>query len=101
MWRGLYNMPLIDFNTDTNQGPLPQGFHVNLEGTYVTLVGANNAAKSSILQAIFKKHSNRYNARSKSDTCLILPERIFVHPTTETAGITLENYNNQLASTIG
>ncbi len=94
-------MPPIDFTLGQDQGPLKNGFHINLVGDYITLVGANNAAKSSILQAIFKKFCNQHNSKNKVETCLILPERIFVHPSTETGGNTLENYNSQLASTIG
>ena len=94
-------MPQINFRIESNQGPLPKDFHINLEGNYIALVGANNAAKSSILQAIFKKFWNQQNAKNKCETCLILPERIFVHPTTETGGNTLEWYNGQLQGTIG
>ena len=94
-------MPQINFRIESNQGPLPKDFHINLEGSYIALVGANNAAKSSILQAIFKKFWNQQNAKNKCETCLILPERIFVHPTTETGGNTLEWYNGQLQGTIG
>lgn len=94
-------MQPIDFTLDANQGPLPVGFHINLVGDYIALVGANNAAKTSILQAIFKKLWNSLNSNNKYETCLILPERIFVHTSTETGGDTFENYNSQLAQTIG
>jgi AAA domain, putative AbiEii toxin, Type IV TA system len=94
-------MAQIAFDTEWPQGPLPVRFQINLEGEYVALVGANNAAKSSILQAIFRKFGNTRNGKNKCETCLILPERIFVHTSTETGGDTLENYNGQLAQTIG
>ena len=93
-------MGQIDFTLDAQQGPLPGGFHIDLEGDYIVLVGANNAAKSSILQAIFKKFFNRVNSRGKFDACLILPERIFIETTTQTGSRTLEGYNLDLQSTI-
>jgi AAA domain, putative AbiEii toxin, Type IV TA system len=93
-------MAQIDFTLDAQQGPLPGGFHIDLEGDYIALVGANNAAKSSILQAIFKKFFNRANSRGKFDTCLILPERIFIETTTQTGSRTLEGYNLDLQSTV-
>ena len=94
-------MPPINFTLDNSQGPLPRGFQINLAGDYIALVGANNAAKTSILQAIFKQLWSKQNSKGKFETCLILPERIFVHPTTETGGQTLEWYNGQLQGTIG
>lgn len=94
-------MPEIDFTIDSQQGPLPGGFNIHLEGDYITLVGANNAAKSSILQTIFSKFWNQRNAKNKNETCFILPERIFVHTTTETNGRTFELYNQDLKGTIG
>lgn len=94
-------MAQIAFDTEWAQGPLPPRFPIYLEGDYIALVGANNAAKSSILQAIFRQYWNQRNGKNKCETCLILPERIFVHTSTETGGDTLENYNAQLAQTIG
>src|SRR6266700_7187547 len=94
-------MSQIAFTTDSPQGPLPTGFQINLEGDYIVLVGANNAAKTSILQALFRKFWNQINAKSKYETCLILPERIFVDTNTQTGVRTLEHYNADLTSTIG
>lgn len=94
-------MPQIAYTAEWQQGPLPAGFPINLEGDYIALVGANNAAKSSILQAIFRKFWNQRNANNKVETCLILPERIFVDTTTQVGSRTLEEYNSDLASTIG
>src|SRR5712691_3169113 len=94
-------MPQIDFTTEVQQGPLPAGFQINLESDYIALVGANNAAKTSILQILFKKYWNERDAKNKQTTCFILPEQIFVHTNTETGGRTLEQYNQELAGTIG
>lgn len=94
-------MQKIAFETESQQGPINAGFQVNLEGNYVALVGANNAAKTSILQAIFKKFFNQTNSKGRHRTCLILPERIFVDTTTQTGLRTLEQYNGELAGTIG
>ncbi len=94
-------MPQIVFTTDNPQGPLPPGFQINLEGDYIVLVGANNAAKTSILQALFRKFWNQMNTKGKHETCLILPERLFVETTTQTGSRILENYNHELTAIIG
>src|SRR5712692_6947731 len=95
-------MPEINFELTAQQGPLKAGFKVHLEGKYIVLVGANNSAKTSLLQAIFKKYAPASNLQQpKTETCLILPERIYVDTTVQPGGNTLETYNYQLASTIG
>ena len=94
-------MPSISFTTESQQGPLPTGFEINLEGDYIVLVGANNAAKTSILQALFRKFWNQVNAKNKHEICIILPERIFVDTTTQSGTKTLEIYNNELTGSIG
>src|SRR6266446_2922506 len=94
-------MPQIDFTTEYQQGPIPVGFQINLEGDYIVLVGANNAAKTSILQALYRKFWNRANAKGKHESCLILPERIFVDTNTQAGNRTLEIYNQELTNTIG
>src|SRR5260370_27634827 len=94
-------MPPITFNLDAPQGPLPTGLQIHLVGDYIALVGANNAAKTSILQAIFRKYWNQSNSQNKHEICLILPERIFVDTTTQTGSRILEMYNHELTSSVG
>ncbi len=93
-------MPEINFELTFQIGPLKAGFRVNLEGNYIVLVGPNNAAKTSILQAIFRTRVPYDASQNTSETCLILPERIFVDTTTQTGTTTLEYYNQQLAATM-
>jgi AAA domain, putative AbiEii toxin, Type IV TA system len=94
-------MPQIDFKIGIQQGPLPQGFQINLEGSYITLVGANNTAKTSLLTAIFKQYYQQFAEPNRSKLCFILPERIYVDVSSQPQGYTIEQYNNQLATTIG
>jgi AAA domain, putative AbiEii toxin, Type IV TA system len=94
-------MPDINFELGTQQGPLRVGFPIQLQGDYIVLVGANNTAKTSILQAIFKKYYPLNNPQARAEMCLILPERIFVDTTIQPGNRNLEQYNNELAGTIG
>lgn len=93
-------MTRLNFQTEWRQGPLPQGFDIDLSGEYITLVGANNAAKSTILQALFRRFYNQFNFKDKHGVCLILPERMYVHTSTETGGRTFEAYNTELLGSL-
>ncbi len=93
-------MPQIQFIMNTPQGPLPNGFQINLEGGYITLVGANNSAKTSLLNAIFKQFYQDYAEGGKSKICLLLPERIYVDASAQPQGFSIEQYNQQLSNAI-
>lgn len=87
---------ILDVSTGSDlYGPLPPGFHFQLTSGYTTLVGANNAGKSAILQLTFRRlNENSPSARDR--TLLILPDRYYIDPTTETAGSNLDGYNQNL-----
>ena len=61
-------IPEINFELTFQIGPLEAGFRVNLEGNYIVLVGPNNAAKTSILQAIFRTRVPYDASQNTSDT---------------------------------
>src|SRR2546423_10275853 len=93
-------MPQITFESQSQQGPITQGFTIDLDGDYIVLVGENNAGKSSILQCIFKRaasHSVPYNI---DNVCFLLPDRIYVDTNTQVGGRMLLNYNQELAGSI-
>jgi energy-coupling factor transporter ATP-binding protein EcfA2 len=78
---------------DGQYGLLPAGFTYEVRRGYTALVGPNNAGKSSLLQAIFRSLVGELGT---SQVALILPDREYVQPTTETGGRTLEQWNNDL-----
>jgi ABC-type Mn2+/Zn2+ transport system ATPase subunit len=83
-------MPQINITTQSQQGPITEGFTIDLNGDYIALVGENNSGKSSILQCIFKKCSSGdpYNLEN---VCFLLPDRIYVDVNTQVGGRTLVN----------
>lgn len=93
-------MPQISFITENQQGAIPPRSEIHLAGDYIVLTGANNAGKSSLLQLLFKRCATHGQPVSISNVCLILPDRMHVDVNTNT-GRTLDNYNGELANTIG
>jgi len=85
---------------NTSYGPLQKEFSFTLESDYSVLVGPNNAGKTAILQLAFRKIISEVPEVGANDICMILPERIFVEPSTETGGRTLINHNNDLVNKI-
>ncbi len=92
-------MPEISFTTENQQGAIPAGFQINLNGDYIVLTGENNAGKSSLLQLLFKRCTGRSYPVPLNQVCLILPDRMYVEVSTNT-GRTFENYNRELANSI-
>src|SRR2546428_224615 len=93
-------MPAISFATDNLQGAVPAGFQIDLNGDYIVLTGENNAGKSSVLQLLFKRCAGNSYPVPLNQVCLILPDRMYVDVNTNTGRI-LENYNAELANSIG
>jgi len=87
--------------TSTNQyGPLQPNFTFDLEDGYTVLIGRNNSGKSAILQLLFSKLVLHTQEVGPDKICLLLPERIFVDVSTETAGRTLRSHNSEFAEKI-
>lgn len=84
---------------DARYGPLQPRFILTLpENGYHVLVGPNNYGKSSILQYAFVYACRAAEPLSTDFVALLLPDRDFVNPTTQTGSRTLANYNAELAS---
>jgi ABC-type multidrug transport system ATPase subunit len=83
-------------------GPLQPNFSLTLPRTgYHVLVGPNNFGKSSILQFIFTWAARVAGSEIGGDrVALLLPDREFVNPTTQTGGRTLGAWNNDLMGQI-
>src|ERR1700724_3482491 len=83
-------------------GPLQVNFSLTLPRTgYQVLVGPNNFGKSSILQFIFTWAFRVADAGMGGDrVALLLPDREFVNPTTQTGSRTLAAWNNDLIGQI-
>src|SRR5260370_12793057 len=92
-------MPEISFTTDNQQGAIPAGFQVQLNGDYIVLTGENNAGKSSLLQLLFKRSTGHSIVIPIDHVCLILPDRMYVDLDTK-SNRTLEAYNVDLANII-
>src|SRR6266511_4025679 len=81
-------------------GPLAAGFRYDLRSGYTSLVGPNNAGKSALLQWIFRALIDDSEFGGER-ICLILPDRSYVDPTTETGGRTLAQWNMELLQQLG
>jgi putative AbiEii toxin of type IV toxin-antitoxin system len=83
-------------------GPVQANFSLTLPSTgYQVLVGPNNYGKSSILQFIFVWAFRAAQSEIGADrVALLLPDRDFVNPTTQTAGRTLVAWNSDLVNQI-
>src|SRR5260370_21431078 len=90
-------MPEISFTTDNQQGAIPAGFQVQLNGDYIALTGENNAGKSSLLQLLFKRSTGHSIRIPLDHVCLILPDSMYVDLDTK-SNRTLEAYNVDLAN---
>lgn len=88
----------LDLGLSQSYGPLTNEFKLDFQEGYNVLIGANNSGKSSILHYVFKLLVLDLMEYGPDSVCLILPERIFVDPTSETGGRTLENHNRELAT---
>jgi energy-coupling factor transporter ATP-binding protein EcfA2 len=82
-------------------GPLQANFSYDVRSGYTALVGANNAGKSALLQLIFRSLMGDEEAAGPGGIALILPDRDYVQPTTETGGFNLWTWNSQLLSQVG
>lgn len=88
--------PFRTISISEQYGALQAGFQYDVRSGYTALVGPNNAGKSSLLQAIFRTLANDDTAAGLDGVALILPDRQFVEPTTQTSGMTLREWNNNL-----
>jgi ABC-type multidrug transport system ATPase subunit len=80
-------------------GPLEPNLHYGLRSGYTALVGPNNSGKSALLQFVFRTLIND-SSFGPSRTCIILPDRENVDPTTQTGDRTLEQWNAELADSL-
>ena len=76
-------------------GPLRAGLQYDLRDGYTVLVGPNNAGKSALLQLIFRELVGAGDF-GPSRVAMILPDRLYVEPTTQPTGRQLENWNSEL-----
>lgn len=84
------------FTTNFEQGPIPVGFHICLEGNFIVVIGPNGSGKTSLLHALFRKNMEN---KSTTQICLIqltgnIP--MFAQP----SGQTFEQYNIELAKAL-
>jgi ABC-type lipoprotein export system ATPase subunit len=87
------------FTTKFEQGPIPAGFHIHLEGDLIVLIGRNGSGKTSLLNVLFRKNvGERFD--QKTHVCLISTTSN-LNTTVQPSGRTLEQYNIELAKVIG
>lgn len=86
----------VTVRTDAQYGPLNAGFTYDLRKGYTALVGPNNSGKSSLLQLIFRHLFGATGQVGPTGAALILPDREYIQPTTETGGRSLEQWNAEL-----
>src|SRR2546430_4433625 len=86
------------FTTEFEQGPIPIGFPIHLEGNYIVLIGPNGAGKTSLLYTIFRKNVENH-INDKTQVCLI-QARANADTTSLPHSQTLEQYNAELANAI-
>jgi len=82
----------VKISTPNRYGPLQDGFGFELGEGYQVLVGRNNSGKSAVLQLVFKTLMRDGNFGAEK-LCLLLTDRDYVQPTTETAGSHLASFN--------
>lgn len=87
----------IQLGADQPYGPLQGDFRYTLRTGYSTLVGPNNAGKSSLLQLLFRFLFNDPEFGAPA-VCLIPSDRDYVIKTTETGTRTLVNWNQEIHS---
>jgi hypothetical protein len=91
-------MPMEQFRNIVMQGQyglLQQGFSYDLRRGYSALVVPNNVGKSTILQAVFRfLHGDAEVGQDRQ--ALILPDRGYVEPDTQTGSATLGSWNHEL-----
>jgi ABC-type multidrug transport system ATPase subunit len=79
----------------TQYGALHDAFHFDLEDGYTVLVGPNNAGKSALLHIIYRTLLEK-DGLGLPRVAMVLTERAYVEPTTQTGTRTLQNWNEEL-----
>jgi ABC-type multidrug transport system ATPase subunit len=78
------------FTTEFEQGPIPAGFHIHLEGDFIVLIGPNNSGKTSLLHALLRKNIGE-KTEEKTQVCLINTGG-YTHPFAQASVPKLEQY---------
>jgi ABC-type cobalamin/Fe3+-siderophores transport system ATPase subunit len=86
------------FTTEFEQGPIPAGFPIHLEGNFIVLIGPNGAGKTSLLYALFRKNVEKL-IDGKTQVCL-LESGNYRDTTILPHERTLEQYNAELAKAL-
>ena len=85
----------MDIQATNKYGRIPGDFTVSLpKSGYVALVGANNSGKSTLLQFLFKRLYETTEIGPDS-IAFLSPERTYIHPSNETNGNNLQQWNRQ------
>jgi energy-coupling factor transporter ATP-binding protein EcfA2 len=79
-------------------GVVPAGPVLTLSEGYTVLVGANNAGKSTMLQALFSAAMRNESPFGDHRVCLLLPERGVVSDSIEVGGRQLRDFNREVFS---
>jgi putative AbiEii toxin of type IV toxin-antitoxin system len=85
----------VRISTQNRYGPLQAGFAFDLEKGYKVLIGRNNSGKSAILQLVFKTLM-RDGSFGAERLCILLTDRDYVQPSTETGGMSLAAFNQNV-----
>jgi hypothetical protein len=81
-------------------GPLQANFTYDVRNGYTAIAGPNNAGKSAILQLIFRSLVGDQAVGGPGRIALILPDREYVDPTTQTGTRLLSAWNQDLVNTL-
>lgn len=88
----------MNINLTGDYGPLKTNLSFVLKDGYNVFVGANNSGKSALIQFIFKWLVREVPEYGLEKVALILPDRLYIDPTTQSGERELRVHNDELAS---